>query len=266
MNTPALWLTAAGLGAFHGLNPAMGWLFAVALGLYARSRLVALMLLVPIAIGHALSVALVLAGALTLGAYIDHVTLARCCGALLIAWGAWRAWRGHRERPAVGMRTGLVGLALWSFVMSSAHDAGLMLVPALLPLCTGTLAAKRADGALEASALALSIHTAAMLAVIAMISLLAMTLHERNGLAFLRNGWINVECGPGRMWPLAFPIVSSGMHRVCGFMRCRRKSRRNRLKKACVSARPCGTTQTKKIAGDQTDARNLIRRANRQIR
>lgn len=124
--SPALLVTAAGLGAFHGLNPAMGWLFAVAL-----------VSLIPIALGHAASVALVLAGALTLGMAVGHDSLTRACGALLIGWGVWRAWRGHRGRPTVGMRTGLAGLALWSFVMSSAHGAGLMLVPALLQLCAG---------------------------------------------------------------------------------------------------------------------------------
>jgi hypothetical protein len=203
--TSALWLTAAGLGAFHGLNPAMGWLFAVALGLYAHSRRVALLSLVPIALGHAASVALVLAGAITLGAFIGHDTLAHGCGALLIVWGAWRAWRGHRGRPTVGMRTGLAGLALWSFVMSSAHGAGLMLVPALLPLCNGSLAGDAADGAFAAGALALAIHTAAMLAVIAAISFLAMTLHERIGLGFLRTGWINVD------WVWSVALIACGV-------------------------------------------------------
>jgi hypothetical protein len=200
--TPALWLTAAGLGAFHGVNPAMGWLFALALGLYAHSKRVVLLSLVPIALGHALSVALVLAGVLTLGSVVGHETLARGCGALLIGWGAWRAWRGRRGRPAVGMRTGLAGLALWSFVMSSAHGAGLMLVPALLPFCGG--AAGGTSAAFEAGALALSIHTAAMLAVIAAISIFAMSMHERAGLGFLRTGWINVD------WLWSVALIACG--------------------------------------------------------
>jgi hypothetical protein len=198
--SPALLLTAAGLGAFHGLNPAMGWLFAVALGLYAKSRRVALVSLVPIALGHAVSVALVLAGALTLGMVVGHDSLARACGVLLIAWGVWRAWRGHRGRPTVGMRTGLAGLALWSFVMSSAHGAGLMLVPALLPLCTGRVS----GGAFEASALALTVHTGAMLAVIAAISMFAMSVQERGGLGFLRQGWINVD------WLWSVALIACG--------------------------------------------------------
>ncbi|WP_248319879.1 MULTISPECIES: hypothetical protein [unclassified Caballeronia] len=208
--TPSLWLTAAGLGAFHGVNPAMGWLFALALGLYAHSRRVVLVSLVPIALGHAASVALVLAGVLTLGSVVDHETLARGSGVCLIGWGAWRAWRGHRGRPTVGMRTGLAGLALWSFVMSSAHGAGLMLVPALLPLCGGAGANAGAAGAssaaaFEAGALALSVHTVAMLAVIAVIALAAMSLHERTGLAFLRTGWVNVD------WLWSVALIACGI-------------------------------------------------------
>jgi hypothetical protein len=198
--SPALLLTAAGLGAFHGLNPAMGWLFAVALGLYARSRRVALVSLVPIALGHAASVALALAGALTLGMAVGHDNLARACGALLIGWGVWRGWRGHRGRPTVGMRTGLAGLAFWSFVMSSAHGAGLMLVPALLPLCTGRISGH----ALGAGALALLVHTGAMLAVIAAISMFAMAMQQRGGLGFLRSGWINVD------WLWSVALIACG--------------------------------------------------------
>ncbi|VXC04499.1 conserved membrane hypothetical protein [Burkholderia sp. 8Y] len=203
---PALWLTAAGLGAFHGANPAMGWLFALALGLYAHSRRVVLVSLVPIALGHAASVALVLAGVLTLGSVVGHATLARGCGVCLIGWGLWRAWRGHRGRPTVGMRTGLAGLALWSFVMSSAHGAGLMLVPALLPFCGGAGAAgKTSAAAFEAGALALSVHTAAMLVVIAAIALIAMSLHERTGLGFLRTGWVNVD------WLWSVALIACGV-------------------------------------------------------
>jgi len=199
--SPALLLTAAGLGAFHGLNPAMGWLFAVALGLYARSRRVALVSLVPIALGHAASVALVLAGKALYGFGLPWTVIGRGCGALLIGWGVWSAWRGHRGRPTVGMRTGLAGLALWSFMMSSAHGAGLMLVPALLPLCTGAMP----KTAFEASALALTVHTGAMLAVIATISMFAMSLQERGGLGFLRSGWINVD------WIWSAALIACGL-------------------------------------------------------
>jgi hypothetical protein len=188
-----LWLGAAGLGAFHGINPAMGWLFAVALGLYAHSRRVVLLSLVPIAIGHAASVALVLAGALTLGSLIDHAYLNRACGVFLIGWGVWCALRGHRGQPRVGMRAGFAGLALWSFVMSSAHGAGFMLIPVLLPLCAaaGAPGLASAGHALPIGALALGIHTFAMLAVIAAVS--TVVYDRAGGLGFLRTGWINID-------------------------------------------------------------------------
>ena len=82
------WLAVAALGAFHGINPAMGWLFAVALGLYRRSRRVVLLSLVPIALGHALAAGIMLMAGLSLGMIIDHSVLSRVCGTLLISWAA----------------------------------------------------------------------------------------------------------------------------------------------------------------------------------
>src|SRR5438445_4954368 len=97
------WLAIAALGLFHGVNPAMGWLFAVALGLHRGRRKVVLLALLPIALGHAIAVALVLAATLTLGSLLDPQWLARAGGAVLIGWAAWHALRGHRQRPRVGM-------------------------------------------------------------------------------------------------------------------------------------------------------------------
>ncbi len=65
------WLLLIALGAFHGLNPAMGWLFAVALGLYRQSRKVVLVSLIPIALGHAASIAVVVYAVMVLGMAID---------------------------------------------------------------------------------------------------------------------------------------------------------------------------------------------------
>jgi hypothetical protein len=112
------WLALAGLGLFHGLNPAMGWLFAVALGLHRASQRVLLLSLVPIALGHALAIALVLAAALALGALLDATMLRRLAAVLLVGWALWHALRGHRMRVRIGMQTGLAGLALWSFLMA----------------------------------------------------------------------------------------------------------------------------------------------------
>src|SRR5215468_3519261 len=126
------WLGLAGLGAFHGVNPAMGWLFAVALGLHQRSRVVVLTALIPIAVGHALAIAVVVGAVAALGNVVDPRAIRVACGAVLIGWALYHQLYGTRHRVRFGMRVGMVGLALWSFLMATAHGAGLMLIPFLL--------------------------------------------------------------------------------------------------------------------------------------
>jgi hypothetical protein len=186
------WLAVAGLGVFHGLNPAMGWLFAVALGMHRQSRSAVLASLGPIVLGHALSVGVVLAAALAFGVFVDHVLLSRLAGLVLIGWAVWHLLYGHRRRVRIGMQAGFAGLAVWSALMASAHGAGLMLLPVVLPLClTGAPAADLiARGSLGTAATALGLHTGAMLAVIAVVSIL---VYEWIGLEFLRRGWINLD-------------------------------------------------------------------------
>ena len=186
------WLALVGLGVFHGINPAMGWLFAVALGLHRRSRRIVLLSWVPIALGHAAAAALVLVAVLALGLVVDSATLSRAAAAMLLGWALWHAVRGHRQRLRIGMQTGLAGLALWSFLMSSAHGAGLMLIPILLPLCLSGFPSGQltASGSLPIALAALAVHTAAMLATITVVSLI---VYEWVGLAFLRSGWVNLD-------------------------------------------------------------------------
>jgi len=129
------WLVLAGLGMFHGINPAMGWLFAVALGLHRQSRAVVVEALIPIAFGHALAIGIVAMGVVLLGIVVDQRTIQIAAGILLIAWAIYHALYGQRHRVRFGMQVGMVGLAAWSFLMASAHGAGLMLVPVLIPLC-----------------------------------------------------------------------------------------------------------------------------------
>ncbi|WP_201834745.1 hypothetical protein [Microvirga zambiensis] len=191
------WMALAGLGAFHGLNPAMGWLFAVALGLHRQSRGLVVLALAPIAVGHAVAVGVVLLAVLLFGMVVDATFLSRGAGILLIVWAVTHVLAGHRIPVRIGMQTGLAGLALWSFMMASAHGAGFMLIPSLLSLCVSS----GMDGDLTASTsvpisfAALAVHTGAMLAVIGAVSLIAYD----QGLAFLRRGWINVDV----LWSLA---------------------------------------------------------------
>src|SRR5262245_28320047 len=160
------WLGLAGLGAFHGINPAMGWLFAVALGLHRGSRRVVLVSLLPIALGHAIAVALVALAVMGLGRVVDQRVVGIASGIVLIGWAAYHRLYGSRHRVRVGMRTGLAGLALWSFLMAAAHGAGLMLVPILIPLAHGGSHAGHvpATGSLGLTLAAVGVHTAAMLA------------------------------------------------------------------------------------------------------
>lgn len=200
------WLGLAGLGMFHGLNPAMGWLFAVALGLHRGSRRVVLQSVVPIALGHAAAILAVVLAVMAFGTFLDPAVLRRLSGLLLIAWAGWHAMYGHRHRVRIGMQTGLVGLGVWSFLMATAHGAGLMLLPLLGPLgVTGAghgthHHAPAAEASLATALLAVSLHTAAMLAVITTVALL---VYGWLGLGFLRRGWINLDL----LWTAALVVT-----------------------------------------------------------
>ncbi len=187
-----LWLAVAALGLFHGINPAMGWLFAVALGLNRRSERVVWLSLAPIALGHAIAVGLALLVALALGLILDAGPLQRIAGAVLLAWAGWHATYGRRHSVRVGMQTGYVGLAVWSFLMANAHGAGLMLIPAVIPLCLAAapLHELTAGGSASIAVAALALHTATMLAAIAII---AIAVYKLVGVAFLRRAWINLD-------------------------------------------------------------------------
>jgi hypothetical protein len=198
------WLVLAGLGAFHGLNPAMGWLFAVALGLHRNSRRILWLSLIPIALGHAVSVAAVVFAVVVIGMVIDQRLLEVMAGALLLGWAAYHAVYGHRHRVRVGMQTGLAGLGLWSFMMATSHGAGLMLVPVVMPLCLAATPAPEltAEGSLPLSLAAIGVHTAAMLGLTAAI---ATIVYEWLGLAFLRRSWINLDS----LWTAA--LLATGL-------------------------------------------------------
>jgi hypothetical protein len=201
------WIVVAGLGAFHGLNPAMGWLFAVALGLHRHDRRIVWFSLLPIAAGHALSVALVAAAVVSLGLLVDGRVLGMGAGLALIAWALYH-WRyGSHHRVRVGLQTGLFGLGLWSFLMATAHGAGLMLWPALMPLCFSGGAAVSGHGSVVPALAGVGLHTLAMLAVTGAI---AVAVYEWVGVAVLRHAWINLDL----IWTVA--LVAAGFWLLLG--------------------------------------------------
>jgi hypothetical protein len=196
------WIVIAGLGAFHGLNPAMGWLFAVAIGLQRDSFRAVLLALPPIALGHALAILTAILLFLLAGLVFDQTVLRWMGGLLLIGWALWHLLGGHRGRVRFGMTAGLIGLAAWSFLMALAHGAGLMLFPALMPLCMPTTEVGSLTNNLDTALLAVGLHTAAMLAVAGAV---AVIVYRWTGVAILRQGWINLD----RLWSAA--LIASGV-------------------------------------------------------
>jgi hypothetical protein len=197
------WLAVAGLGAFHGLNPGMGWLFALALGLHRKDRRIIWLALVPIASGHAVSVAAVALVFLWVGWLADGWAV-RVGGALLLIGWALYHWRfRHHHRVRFGMQVRLAGLFVWSFLMAAAHGAGMMLWPALMPLClpVGT-GAVPASAPLAIGLAGVGVHTLAMLSVTAAT---AATVYEWVGLEVLRRAWLNIDA----LWVTA--LVATGM-------------------------------------------------------
>ncbi|HYP85211.1 hypothetical protein [Variovorax sp.] len=192
MDAPGPWLAVAALGAVHGLNPATGWIFAAACAVRGGERSRAVLALLPIAAGHLLSVALV-AGVVALAPWLGRQAqwlLQAGAGALLVATLLMhlRGGREVRNRPqgcggrvrtvaprsaaAVARHAGATSLALWSFIMATAHGAGLMLVPALVPLCLAGTPAREitASGSLGLVLAAIGLHMAAMLATTALMA------------------------------------------------------------------------------------------------
>jgi hypothetical protein len=201
MTETASWYALSGLGAFHGLNPAMGWLFAVALGLHRHDRRVVWLSPIAIALGHALSVAVVAVAFVSAGLAVDDRLVRAGAGLILIGWAFYHWANGHRHRVRFGLQVGLAGLAAWSFLMATGHGAGLMLWPALMPLCFSAGSEAALAGPLQTALIGIGLHTVAMLVVTAAV---AIAVYEWVGLEILRRGWVNVDL----IWTLA--LVAAG--------------------------------------------------------
>jgi hypothetical protein len=192
------WLALLGLGAFHGINPGMGWLFAVALGLQERRRSAVWKALPPIAVGHALSVGLIVGLLALIHANIPDEALRWLAAAALVGFGIFKLARA-RHPKWVGMRVGFGDLTLWSFLMATAHGAGLM----LLPIFVGTMnhgQGHRAHsghgpnqellGNPALATVAVAVHTLGHLLV---AGLVAAIVYEKLGVRILQRAWFNFD-------------------------------------------------------------------------
>ena len=204
------WLTLFALGAYHGINPGMGWLFAVALGMQERSRRAVLAAIPPIALGHALSIGVVVGLLWLAQASLPERVLRYGAAAILFGFGFYRLARS-RHPKWVGMRVGFGDLTLWSFLMASAHGAGLMLVPILIgwPHTEHGEHAQHAShgGHLQMASfgsplwwlVAVVVHSAGHLLVAVLIAVL---VYEKLGLALLGRAWLNLDL----LWMIALMI------------------------------------------------------------
>ena len=194
------------LGAFHGLNPGMGWLFAVARGLQERSRALVLQALPAIAAGHAASIFVVAVVVTLTGSVLTSRVVSIAGGVVLVGFGLWRLL-SKRHFRWVGMRLSLWQLAGWSFLMSSAHGAGLMLVPVLthgsiaVPHAHAHGISGGAGAAVSAAVFVTLVHTFAMFVVAGTIAVL---VYEVVGLAVLRRAWFDLD----RLWAAA--LIAAG--------------------------------------------------------
>ena len=208
------WVALALLGAVHGLNPGMGWLLAVALGLQERDRRAVWGALLPMAVGHAAAIGAAVAVAAVVGLALPPTAIRWAVAVTLLSFGLFRLAR-HRHPRWAAMRVSRGDLALWSFLMASAHGAGLMALPLVLTAsAVGGHAAHHhlvsagvVPGTLDVGLVATGVHTAGYLAI---TMLLAVVVYERLGLRVLRSAWVNLDL----VWGVA--LIGTGLLTAVG--------------------------------------------------
>ena len=207
------WVGYISLGVFHGINPGMGWLFAVALGMQEKRRSAVIGALFPMALGHAISIGVVVLIIVLAQQQISENVLGIACAVVLFGFGLYKLFRA-RHPKWVGMRVNFKDLTIWSFLMASAHGAGLMLAPLLLRM---PMASSHSGHMQHASATmtdsatmllsAVGVHTLSFFVVTGVV---AVVVYEVVGLALLRKAWFNLDM----LWSIALMIagvVTAGM-------------------------------------------------------
>ena len=193
----AVWPTLFLLGAYHGVNPGMGWLFAVARGMQERRARAVAWSLPPIALGHALSIGvfILIVGLLRLALPLMYIRIA--VAVALVGLGAFKLIRSRHFRWG-GMQVGFRDLTIWSFLMASAHGAGLMVLPVVL--AGDHMHHHAASQAAAGGAWAMLIHTLGSFTVTAAVALL---VYHKFGLAMLRRSWFNLDL----IWAIALVVT-----------------------------------------------------------
>lgn len=216
LETLGPFLAMMAFGAYHGLNPGMGWLFALSLGLQHRSERAIWSSMLPIAAGHALSLLLVAVLVMASARFVSTLVLEMITALILIGFGVYKIFNYYRHPRWVGMKVGTRDLTWWSFLMATAHGAGLMIAPVVLAMNPATSAMETESGAMAGShtvhqaamgpsldvTLGVLVHTLAMLVVMVLI---AWVVYKKVGLRILRSHWINFDL----IWAAALLLVGS---------------------------------------------------------
>jgi hypothetical protein len=209
-------------GAYHGLNPGMGWLFALSLGLQQQSERAIWISLLPITAGHAISLVVVALLVVAGASFISTTTLEIVMAFVLITFGLYKIFNYYRHPRWVGMQVGMRDLVWWSFLMAMAHGAGLMIAPVVLAMTAPSMAsAPAAEAAMDPAAMAnahaghqitmgaglevalgVLLHMLSMLAVMALV---AWVVYRKFGLAILRQHWVNFDL----IWAAALLLVGT---------------------------------------------------------
>jgi hypothetical protein len=194
------------LGAFHGINPGMGWLFAVALGLQERRQAAVWRALMPLTLGHALAIGAVVLVAVVAGVALPAASLRLPVAVTLGALGAYRLFR-HTHFTGGGMRVGMGGLTAWSFLMATCHGAGLMVLPAFLGMTASAQGASCHVHGTAATNAAMAVtatlvHGAGYLIVTALV---AWLIFAKVGVGILRKAWFNLDL----LWAIA--LIATGV-------------------------------------------------------
>jgi hypothetical protein len=196
------WALMIGFGAYHGLNPGMGWLFALALGLQQKNERAIWRSMLPITSGHAASIVLVAALVLAAGHWLSIRHLRYLAAIVLLAFAIFKLFNAYRHPRWVGMRVGMKDLFFWSFLMAAAHGAGLMVAPTLLEVSHAATGLAAGFAPTVGVVVAILLHTAAMLTVMLVT---ALVVYRKLGLAILRRRWVNFDM----IWAVALFVVGA---------------------------------------------------------